>query len=163
MTPATSTAAFIPVASTKEAPTNPLLFSRDEMSSPTRFASITKGRYPGGEGDDEDPKDTRVARRTTSEGCMRGAAECTGMSPRFSMVVGQSDCYFLLFFLRFKRDVRMRDRWIAHTFYPCLFLFYFIFIFILFRYLYAIYSRLNYPNMHKIWTQESVINRKIGL
>ena len=37
---------------------------------------------------------TRVARRTTREKCMRGAAKCTSMSPRFSMVVGQSDCYF---------------------------------------------------------------------
>ena len=38
---------------------------------------------------------------------------------------------------------------------------YILFFFLLWH-LYAIYPGLNYPNMHRIWTQESVINRKIG-
>jgi len=78
---------------------------------------------------------------------MHGAAKCTGMSPRFSMVVGQS---LIVIFLSLCRcDVRMRDGggWRIHS----------ILVFFFDICMQSILVYVNYLNMH------SVINRKIGV
>ena len=124
------------------------IFSRRDIEPSEQISFNYQGRYPAGEGDDEDPQDEGSEADDQRE-VYACAAECIGTSPRFSIVVGQS--LIIIFRDMYRRDVRMRDEDGI------------LFLFLSFRYLNAIYPRLNYLSMHRIWTQESVIKRKIGV